>query len=185
VGCWRWHEDAGHFFLIDNACFYQQRPLHGRCICQTCHIVHYKSPNIGVTEKKRIGQDSNTSRPKWSTTCWETREVPWPVMNFEDTFNQQICSRKINTYMHKWHMDIRGKTSSPWGTKRNVCGPTGLCKFHMSNLGTMSSLEPLQIYITLEHIVNQDQQSWDISISVPLGNQVALSNLRSNLHKTW
>ena len=100
-------------------------------------------------------------------------------MNFEASFNQQICSgNNKHNHTYKLHTYLRGNPPQREEEKPLLDQPVH-ANFTMSNQGTESS-RTSRDYNTLQLATNRQQQqpqetrlqqSRDITISVPLDNQ--------------
>ena len=83
--------------------------------------------------------------------------------------------------MHKWHKDLRGKTSSRRGGKNHGCGPTGPRKLHYEQPRYRVFSRTSRDMQHTQYVANRQQQqqplegrlqqSRDITVSVPFNNQ--------------
>ena len=103
-------------------------------------------------------------------------------MNFQDSFNRQICSgnKTASTCTSDTRIYVEKPPQGEEEKTTAVDQPVH-ASFTMSNLDTEFSLEHLEIYNTLQHVANRQQQqqplegrlqqSRDITDSVPFGNK--------------
>jgi hypothetical protein len=131
---------------------------HNVCACvssmiwfKTLSSTHYQ-----IKTHNLLDEVHTTDLPSCpQTSQWRCDKQPIHTSlceDIEESFNQNQCIGNINTSMCTSDIKIYVKTSSTWGGKTRGVNQPVHASFTMSNLGTESSLESLEIsthFITL------------------------------------